>query len=259
MEGIGGLIAMIRTWKTPGGSYSRLYNEFLHQTHFLIAGATGAGKSTVVNGMIHAALYKAPCDIGFIFIDPKGCELDEYKHLPHTIYYASELNDCVKALEYGMQLVKMRLADMKRKKIRIYDGSDIYIFIDELMILMTRVRKEVLPTMQDILSLARCTKIHLIACTQSPIAKVLPTELKCNFDSRLGLRTATSQDSRNIIGIKGCENFPNPQTDHKAFGYYRHGADMEVYNLPLIEDNERYRLIEHWRKYGKGKLQLFRR
>ena len=125
------------------------------------------------------------------------------------------------------------------------------------MILMTRVRKEALPIMQDILSLARCTKIHLIACTQSPIAKVLPTELKCNFDSRLGLRTATSQDSRNIIGIKGCECFPNPKTDHTAFGYYRHGAEMEIYKIPLVDDMERNRLIEHWRKHGKGKLKLF--
>lgn len=248
---------MVRTWITPGGEYSRLYKEFLNQTHFLIAGATGAGKSTVVNGMIHAALFNSPCKVGFILIDPKGCELDEYKNLPHTLYYASELNDCVNALKYGMQLVKTRLADMKRRKIRFYDGSDIYIFIDELMILMTRVRKEALPIMQDILSLARCTKIHLIACTQSPIAKILPTELKCNFDSRLGLRTATSQDSRNIIGIKGCECFPNPKTDHKAYGYYRHGAEMEIYKIPLVDDKERNRLIEHWRKHGKGKLKLF--
>ena len=63
---------MYQTWQTPDITYSRLYADMLNQIHILIAGSTGSGKSTVVNGMIHAALRKAPCDVGFILIDPKG-------------------------------------------------------------------------------------------------------------------------------------------------------------------------------------------
>lgn len=237
---------MAKKWTTPAGSFSRLYSEFLEQTHLLIAGATGAGKSTVVNGMMHAAMFHSPAKIGFILIDPKGCELDEYAGLPHTICYASKMQDCVSALQHGLNLVHARLADMKRRKIRMYNGSDVYIIIDELMILMTRVKKDVLPILQDILSIARCTRIHIVCCTQSPIVAVLPTQLKCNFDSRLALRTATAQDSRNIVGVSGCEHFPNPRTDGIAYGYYRRGADMDVYSLPRIEDSERQRLIEYW-------------
>ena len=65
---------MIQTWETPNITYFRLYADLLQQTHLLIAGATGAGKSTVVNGMIHAALKDSPAKVGFIFIDPKGTE-----------------------------------------------------------------------------------------------------------------------------------------------------------------------------------------
>lgn len=244
---------MIREWNTPGGEYVQLYADFLEQKHLLIAGATGAGKSTVVNGMIHAALYKSPFRVQFILIDPKGTELDEYKHLPHTLMYADSLGDCVDALNYAMDIVNQRMAEMKRKKQREYDGPDVYVIVDELMILMTRVRRDVLPVMQDILSLARCAKVHLIACTQSPIAKVIPTELKCNFDSRLALRTATAQDSRNIIGVKGCETFPDPITEHKAYGAFRHGANIDVWNLPKVEDSERQRLIDYWMKQGRMK------
>lgn len=247
------MINMIREWNTPGGEYVQLYADFLEQTHLLIAGATGTGKSTVVNGMIHAALYESPFRVQFILIDPKGTELDEYKHLPHTLMYADSLGDCVHALNYAMDIVNQRLKDMKRRKERVYNGPDIYVIIDELMILMTRVRRDVLPVMQDILSLARCAKVHLIACTQSPIAKVIPTELKCNFDSRLALRTATAQDSRNIIGVKGCETFPDPITEHKAYGAFRHGANIDVWNLPRVEDSERQRLINYWMKQGKMK------
>lgn len=255
---------MIQTWRTPEITYSRLYDDMLHQIHLLVAGATGSGKSTVVNGMIHAALKDSPAKVGFILIDPKGLELDEYKHLPHTLLYADAENDpkdkpmkaCIDALEYAMRLYAARRADMKRRKLRMYDGSDVYVIIDELMTLMTRARKYVMPLLQDLLSLARCTRIHVIACTQSPISKVIPTELKCNFDSCIGLRTKNAQDSRNITGIKGCEQFPIPSIDHIAYGMYVRGTTTEVYKLPKIEDTEREQVINYWMT-TKPKRRLF--
>lgn len=256
---------MAKVWKLPEGEKSALYTDFLAQTHFLIAGATGAGKSTVINGMMHAALYDSPARKQFILIDPKGTELDEYKNLPHTLLYADGTHDpkdqpmkaCVEALEYAMQIVRARMAEMKRRKEREWTGSDVYVIIDELMILMTRAKRTALPVMQDLLSLARCAHVRLVACTQSPVALVLPTPLKCNFDSRLALRTVCAQDSRNIVGIAGCENFPNPVTDHKAYGLYRHGAVMETYQLQRISDEERHRLVNYWMHHKKPVWKLF--
>lgn len=248
---------MARVWQTPAGERESLYVDFLEQTHFLIAGATGAGKSTVVNGMIHAALFHSPAKARFILIDPKGTELDEYKRLPHTLLYADSIEDCVKALKYAFSIVQDRMQEMKRKKQRTYEGSDVYVIIDELMILMTRAKKEALPLMQDILSLSRCAKVHLIGCTQSPVAAVIPTVLKCNWDSRLALRTVCAQDSRNIVGVKGCENFPDPRTDHKAYGMYRHGVHMDVWELPMVSDEKRQALISWWMKHSKPKFSLF--
>ena len=255
---------MIQTWETPNITYSRLYADLLQQTHLLIAGATGAGKSTVVNGMIHAALKDSPEKVRFILIDPKGTELNEYKYLPHTLLYADASNDtknhpmqaCVNALEYAMQLYRVRTADMKRRNLRMYDGSDIYVIIDELMQPMTRAKREFMPILQDLLSLARCTRIHVVACTQSPVTAVIPTPLKCNFSSRLALKTNCAQDSRNIVGVKGCETFPDPPIDHKAFGMYMRGTTMDVYQLPRIEDAERERIIRHWMTM-KPKRRLF--
>ena len=254
---------MQRVWNTPGGEYSRLYYDMLQQTHLLIAGATGAGKSTVVNGIIHAALFNAPCKVGFILIDPKGTELSDYSGLPHTIQYAQATPDCIKALQYALQLVKTRFADMKRRKLRLYDGSDIYIIIDELMFLLNRpqYKRVAMDVLQDILVIARAARVHVIACTQSPTAATgLPVNLRCNFDSRLGLRTATAQDSRNIIGVKGCEKFPDPKTAGLAYGYYMRGANMDIYKLPLTAPAELTRLVKYWTgKAGRGKLRLFNR
>lgn len=255
---------MQRVWNTPGGEYSRLYADMLNQVHLLIAGAAGSGKSTVVNGIMQAALtINAPCKAGFILIDPKGTELSDYAYLPHTITYAMNIDDCIKALQYGLQLSRTRFNDMKRRKLKMYDGSDVYIIIDELMFLMNRptVKKQAMNLLQDILVIARAARIHVIACTQSPTAATgLPVNLRCNFDSRLALRTSTAQDSRNIIGVKGCEQFPNPTLSHMAYGYYMRGGEMDLYKLPKIEQAALDKLVTYWNgKAGRGKLKLFNR
>lgn len=254
---------MQREYTTPTGERSVLYADMLNQVHMLIAGAAGSGKSTVVNGIMHAALYHSPAKVNFVLIDPKGTELDEYKHLPHVIKYAQTMPECINALHGTLQLTQIRFSDMKRKRLRMYDGSDVYVIIDELMYLMNRpeVKKEAMRLLQDILVIARAARVHILACTQNCTTITIPANLRCNFDSRLGLRTSTAQDSRNVIGVKGCEKFPNPTLSGKACGYYMHGGEMDFCeSLPRIDDDERQRLINYWTgRQGRGKIRLFRR
>lgn len=237
-----------KIWTTPDLEYSRLYDEMLHDVHLLVAGATGSGKSTVVNGIIHAALRFSPARIGFILIDPKGCELRDYAALPHVVEYAKGPQEIAGALRSAVSIMRCRLADMERRRLREYDGSDIYVIIDELLPIMTRpeIKKDCYAPLLDLLALARAAHIHVIACTQSPVASVIATPIKCNFDSRLALRTASAQDSRNIIGVSGCEEFPNPRRAGVAYGYYRQGADTTLYSLPRVSDTERQRVVDHW-------------
>lgn len=242
-------------YTTPAGSTYRIFSDMLKQTHILIAGATGSGKSTIVNGIITNALYKSPCEVGFILIDPKRVELRDYADLPHTLSYTSRIEHVPQALRAVRQTVEARLADMERRRLRMYDGSDIYVIIDELMPIMVNrdIRAEALPLLQELLAISRCARVRVIACTQSPVVAVLPTPLKCNFDSRVALKTATAQDSRNIIGQKGCELFPDPQTEGRAWAYYRHGCTTDLYDVPRYTDAERQRVIEHW----TGRAHIF--
>jgi S-DNA-T family DNA segregation ATPase FtsK/SpoIIIE len=247
-----------KIWTTPEMEFSRLYDTMLHDVHLLIAGATGSGKSTVVNGIIHAALRFSPARVGFILIDPKGCELRDYAALPHTIEYAKGPQAIAGALRSAVSIMRCRLADMERRGLRDYGGSDVYVIIDELLPIMTRpeIKKECYGPLLDLLALARASHIHVIACTQSPVASVIATPVKCNFDSRLALRTASAQDSRNIIGCSGCETFPSPRKDGKAYGYYRQGADTTLYSLPRVSDTERQRVVHHWTR-SRAKRRLF--
>ena len=252
---------MQREYRTPAGEYPRLFADMLKQVHLLVAGAAGSGKSTVVNGIMRTALYQSPATVRFILIDPKGTELSEYERLPHVIQYAQTMPDCIAALRNALQITKVRFADMKRRRQRMYSGSDIYVVIDELMFLMNRpqYKRDAMNLLQDILVIARAARVHVIACTQSPTAETgLPVNLRCNFDSRLALRTSTAQDSRNIIGIRGCESFPNPTLAGIAYGYYMHGGEMDLYLLPPDNAGDRQRLIDYWTgRAGRGKLRLF--
>ena len=250
---------MIRVWTTPAGEYNTLYADMLNQVHLLIAGCTGSGKSTVVNGIMETALLQAPSSIQFVLIDPKGTELAEYSTLPHVLQYAQETKECVQALKNTLELTKQRFDAMKRAGARMFDGSDVYVVIDELMFLLNRpqYKRIAMDVLQDILVIARAARVHVIACTQSPTKDTgLPVNLRCNFDSRLGLRTTTAQDSRNILGIAGLEKFPVPQIEHIAKGIYMHSGIMECYNLPKDSPENRARLIKWWKRHKKPKLRI---
>lgn len=236
------------TYATPTGSTSRLFIDCLAQSHLLIAGATGSGKSVFENGMISAALLDSPARKRFIFIDPKGTELDIYSTLPHCLLYAHTTTEAVNALQHAADIVTARFNDMQRRHIRTYDGSHIYIIIDELMYLMNRptVKRQVFDLLQDLLCISRAAAVHIVAITQNPTRDTLPPSIRCNFDARIALRTATRQDSRNIIEMGGCEKLPNPREAGAAYGYYRRGGDTTLYQLPYVTEDEITRLIDYW-------------
>lgn len=229
-------------YTTPSGQVYTLYKDMLQQPHLLIAGATGSGKSVVINGIITTTLYDSPAKAQFILIDPKRVELIDYKPLPHTLVYASEPGEMIQALQYAMQLVDSRYTSMQRQRVKFYNGNAVYVVIDELADLMTTNKKQVQPLLQRLAQIGRAANVHIIAATQCPISAVIPTPIKVNFDSRVGLRTRSAQDSRNILGCNGCECLPR-----YGQGYYMTPDELTLYNIPMIPESERQRIIDYWK------------
>ena len=232
---------MTTTYISPRGAVYNLYESMLSQPHLLIAGATGSGKSVVINGIVSTALYRSPLHVQFILIDPKRVELVDYTRLPHTLCYASEPAEMLGALRYAMRLIEYRYTAMQSQHRKKWVGSDVYIIIDELADLMTTQKKRVMPLLQRTAQIGRAARVHLIAATQCPLAKVIPTEIKVNFDARVGLRTRSAQDSRNILGVKGCEMLPR-----YGEGFYMTPEGMTLYQIPMIPESEIRRLAQWW-------------
>lgn len=130
---------------------------------------------------------------------------------------------------------------MQRAGQRKYHGPDLYIIVDEFADLMTTQRKAVMPLVQRLAQIGRAARVHLVIATQTPIAKVLPTEIKCNFDSRFGLRTRSAQDSRNILDRSGLELLPR-----YGQAVYMTPEQFQLYNIPLTPDDELDSIARYW-------------
>lgn len=224
-------------------SYFTLYKDMLKQPHLLIAGATGSGKSVVINGLVYTSLYDSPAAVQFILIDPKRVELVDFKPLPHTIKYASEPGEMVQALEMAMEITESRYKAMQTRHEKKYTGGAVYVVIDELADLMTTDRRHVQPLLQRLAQIGRAANVHIIAATQCPLAAVIPTPIKVNFDARVALRTRSAQDSRNILGVKGCELLPR-----YGQGYYMTPDGLTLYNIPMQDPASVQEMLNYWKR-----------
>lgn len=232
---------------TPSGETYNLFDDMLTRPHLLVAGATGSGKSVAINGILSSALYHMPGDnpgaVSFILIDPKRVELSRYKGIPHVLSYASEPDQIISALRYALTLTESRYKSMQKRGELKYTGGDVYIIIDEFADLVLTQGRIVRPIIQRLAQIGRAARVHIIMATQTPVREVIPTPIKCNFDCRLGLRTRSAQDSRNILDHSGLETLPA-----YGQGIYMRPEGETLYIIPYVPEAEIARLVEHWRR-----------
>ena len=237
------------TYYIPGGTTYDLYRDMAAQPHLLIAGATGSGKSVVINGILDTMLrICSPAGAQLVLIDPKRVELAQYKAVPHTIAYASEPSQMIQALSGTIGIIERRYKRMAEAGLRMSEDGDVYVIIDELADLMTTNKKQVQPLLQRICQIGRAARVHVIAATQCPLVSVIPTPIKVNFDARVGLRTRSAQDSRNILGVNGCEQLPR-----YGQGFYMTPEGMKLYKIPYVDPAKTDELIRCWAEQADRK------
>ncbi len=203
------------------------YIERLKENHILIAGATGSGKSVILNNLIYTIV--ADTNDRFILIDPKRVEFSIWKSCDQCIRHATTYPETVQAFELALDLIDIRYKYMEKAGLRKFDGDNIYIFVDELAELFAH-GKMFRDYIQSIAQIGRAAKVHLIVATQSPTRDVIPSKIKINFDCIIGLRVNSRQDSYNVIRKSGLENLPKyGECIVLNSNGYKHWTDIPMY------------------------------
>jgi S-DNA-T family DNA segregation ATPase FtsK/SpoIIIE len=225
--------------------------------HLLIAGATGSGKSVMVNAVITSLLCKTtPDDVRMILMDLKRVELASYNGLPHLMVpVITEPERAKAALKWAVNEMEgryRRFAGAAARNIKAYnetraDPEDrlpyIVIVIDELADLMMREGKHVEDPIVRLAQKARATGIHMVLATQRPSVNVVTGLIKANFPSRIAFAMASQIDSRTILDAPGAEDLIG-----RGDMLYQPSDLPRPMRLQgvFVSDPEIGRVVQHW-------------
>ena len=198
--------------------------------HILIAGATGAGKSSLVNSFVTSILMRTtPDDVRLVLIDPKRVELSHFAEVPHllspVIVHPKRAAEALQWIVREMELRYEMLATVGVRDIDGYEAGPVgrdpqdpagdggpvrahalrLVVIDELADLMMVAPRDVEDAICRIAQMARAVGIHLVVATQRPSVDVVTGLIKANIPSRIALMTSSQADSRVVLDMNGAE------------------------------------------------------
>jgi S-DNA-T family DNA segregation ATPase FtsK/SpoIIIE len=246
--------------------------------HVLIAGATGAGKSSCINSLVTSLLMRCtPEQVRLILVDPKRVELGAYNDLPHLLTpVVTNPKKAANALEWAVREMDLRYDLLAEAGVRDITGYNamfdrgelpspeepdpvtgkgyerlpfIVIVVDELNDLMMVAARDVEASICRIAQMARAVGIHLVIATQRPSVDVITGVIKANVPSRLAFSVSSLADSRVILDQAGAEKLIG-QGDLLALTASSSRA-QRIQGAWVDEDCVR-KVAAHWKRQANG-------
>ncbi len=199
------------------------YDNLAKAPHYLVAGATGSGKSVCLNVMICSLIMRySPADLRLILIDPKRVEFRKYEHIPHLM-----IDEIITAPKRVLAVLTWAYEEMERRysEFEKHDGlvvdiesynstvandvipkmPRIVIIVDELADLMETCKRDLEAKIRALAQKARSAGIHLVLATQRPSVDIITGTIKANLPSRIAFKVMNYADSQTILSEQGAE------------------------------------------------------
>lgn len=250
--------------------------DLTRMPHLLVAGATGAGKSVCLNGILISLLYRTqPQNMRLLLVDPKRIEMAVYADEPHLVHpVVTEMSEAKNALEWAVHEMDRRYEAMARLGVRNVAGYNqklaafknelppdfadleplpyLVIVIDELADLMLTAAREVETSIVRLAQLARAAGIHMILATQRPSVDVVTGLIKANFPCRISFQVTSKHDSRTILDQVGAEHL----LGRGDMLFKPSGGRLQRLHGPFLSDEEVQSVVAHWKRHLTPSYQV---
>lgn len=205
--------------------YLNLGSEFgglsSHEPHSLVAGATGSGKSVLIQALLLDIAATNPKELAqIVLIDPKmGVDYSALEDLPHMrepiVTTKERATEVLAALVEEMENRYRLFASARTRDLATYNTKAaqadrlpmIFLVHDEFAdwMLDDEYKGAVSAAVQRLGVKARAAGIHLIFAAQRPDKDVMPMQLRENLGNRLILKVASEATSKIALDRPGAE------------------------------------------------------